>query len=169
MARLSALSPAVLYRRAIDWPAALSIVALLIMMTVTFVSVLTRYLFNMPLLGNNEIVQLMAVSLAMLGMPYATLTEAHVRVDVLDRKIGRYGRFIGDIVARCLAGFVLVVILQRSWLKMLDTITYGDATNMLRIPLWPFYGLILIGMGLYLAILAVQLFEVVAKGPRHDS
>lgn len=168
MAARKIRSPADLIRWTNSGLAALSVAALLIMMAVTFVSVVMRYLFNTPLLGNNEIVQLMAVSLAMLAMPYATQTDAHVRVDILDARIGRYGRFLGDILSRCLAGYVLIVLTYRAWLKMLDAARYGDATNMLQIPIWPFYGLIVAGMALYVLVLGLQLLELLKAGPRHD-
>jgi len=168
MTKARKMGPADLFCRVIDSLTGLSVLSLVIMMVVTFVSVIMRYIFNAPLLGNNEIVQLMAVSLVMLAMPFATQTEAHVRVDVLDAHIGRYGRFTGDLLARCLAGFVLASLLHRTWFKLLDTLTYGDATNMLRIPIWPFYGFILLGMGLYLLLLVIQVIGVLRKGPRHE-
>lgn len=168
MAARKIRSPADLIRWTNSGLLALSVAALVTMMAVTFVSVVMRYLFNVPLLGNNEIVQLMAVSLAMLAMPYATQTDAHVRVDILDARIGRYGRFFGDILSRCLAGYVLTVLTYRAWLKMLDAARYGDATNMLQIPIWPFYGLIVAGMTLYVLVLGLQLLELLKAGPRHD-
>ncbi|MEZ5767213.1 MAG: TRAP transporter small permease subunit [Paracoccaceae bacterium] len=73
----------------------------------------------------------------------------HIRVDVLDEAIGAWGRFAGDVLTRGLAVFVLVKLALRSWRQAGDALEFGDATNMLSIPLWPFYGLIVLGAALY--------------------
>lgn len=148
--------------------ASFSAVALVLMMGVTFVSVLMRYLFNAPILGSNEIIQLLSVCLVMFAMSYATQTEAHVRVDVLDRAIGRIGRFVGDILARAVIGIILWVLVGKAWDKCLDALEYGDATNMLRIPLWPFYALIAVGMALYLLVVVLQVIDIVLGSPSDD-
>jgi len=156
--------------RAIRGLGALSAAALVVMMGVTFAGVVMRYAFNAPILGVNEIVQLMSLSMVMLGLPYATQTEAHVRIDILDNRIGKYGRFLGDILARLIGGYVLCVLEMRAWRRFADAIEYGDSTNMLRLPLWPFYGLILLGVGLVIFILVLQIVDIVRRGPAdsHD-
>ncbi|GKY89928.1 TRAP transporter small permease [Sinisalibacter aestuarii] len=148
--------------------AALSAVALVVMMSITFVGVVMRYAFNAPILGVNEIVQLMSVSMVMLALPYATQTDAHVRIDVLDGKIGRYGRLFGDILARLVGGYVLIVLVTRAWRRLADAFEYGDATNMLRLSLWPFYGLIVLGICLVILIFALQIIDLLRRGRSYD-
>lgn len=130
------------------------------MMCVTFAAVVMRYLFNAPILGGNEVIQLLSVAVVFLAMPYATQTEAHIRVDVLDHVIGPYGRLIGDILSRCISIVVLSFLVHRMWLKVLDSMEFKDATNMLSIPIWPFYGLILLGMALFVVLLVTQIIDV---------
>ena len=145
--------------------AALSVVTLIWMMGVIFVAVLMRYALNAPILGANEIVQMSSVALVMLALPFATQTETHVRVDVLDNWIGRYGRFLGDLVARGLAIFVLSVLVRRTWQRLWDAYEFEDATNMLDVPYWPFYGLIALGMALNVAVLVAQAVDGLLRGP----
>ncbi len=146
--------------------AGFSAFVLLAMMGVTFVGVVMRYAFNAPILGNNEIVQLLAVALVMLALPYATQTEAHVRVDVFDRMIGRWGRFAGDVVSRGLTILVFCFLARRAWLKALDAAEFGDATNMLGLPIWPLYGLITLGFALCTVVLALQIVARLQQGAR---
>lgn len=143
--------------------ATLSGAFLMLVLGLVFVGVFARYVLATPILGVNEVVQLASVGVVMLALPYCTSYEGHVRVDVLDGAIGRWGRFAGDLISRALSGWVLGVLVQRAWLKMLDAREFGDATNMLGIPLWPFFAFIAAGMSLCVVVLGVQ-FIVILLG-----
>jgi TRAP-type C4-dicarboxylate transport system permease small subunit len=143
-------------------------VSLLFMVVLISVGVLMRFALAQPILGLNEIVQLNSVAVVMLALPWATAEGAHVRVDVLDRAIGRAGRHVGDLVSRALSAFVLAVLVWRSALKALDALEYGDATNMLGLPVWPFYAVLALGMALCVIVLVVQIAALLAGGPRDD-
>lgn len=141
-----------------------SSLALAVLLVATFAGVIMRYVFGAPILGGNEIIQLASVALVMLAMPGAARDEIHVRVDVFDGRIGRWGRFTGDILSRAISIFLLTMLAWRSWYKLADAAEYGDATNMLRIPLWPFYGLLLLGAALYAIVLLLQLLDILRAG-----
>lgn len=129
-------------------------------------AVVLRYAFGRPLLGVNEVVQMVSVALVMLSLPWCTEQQAHVRADVFDAPIGPTGRFVGDLASRALSVVALSVLVHRAWLKMLDALAFGDATNMLRLPVWPFYGMIALGVGLCIPILVLQAAAVLARGRR---
>jgi TRAP-type C4-dicarboxylate transport system permease small subunit len=143
-------------------------VSLLFMVVLISTGVLMRFVFAQPILGLNEIVQLNSVAVVMLALPWATAEGAHVRVDVLDRAIGRAGRYAGDLLSRGLSAFVLAVLVWRAALKALDALKYGDATNMLGLPVWPFYAILALGMALCVIVLAVQIAALLAGGPRDE-
>jgi TRAP-type C4-dicarboxylate transport system permease small subunit len=131
--------------------------SLLFMVVLIAAGVLLRFAFAFPILGLNEIVQLTSVAVVMLALPWATADGAHVRVDVLDNAIGRTGRFMGDLVSRALSSFVLGVLVWRAGLKAADALAYGDATNMLGLPLWPFYAILAVGIALCVLVLLSQI------------
>lgn len=133
---------------------------LLFMVVTIATAVIMRYVVGTPTLGVNEIVQLTAVAVAMLALPYCTDEGAHVRVDVLGTAIDAGGRWIGDVLSRVLSCFVLGALVWRSALKALDAWEYADATNMLGLPVWPFYALISLGMALCVLVLAEQLLLI---------
>lgn len=136
--------------------AAIAGLNLLFMVALIAIGVGARFLFSWPILGVNEIVQFVSVVCVMLALPYCTLRETHVRVDVLDELIGRWGRLLGDILSRLLSASVLGVLVWRAWLKTLDAHEFGDATNMLSLPIWPSYGMIALGGAICVAILLFQ-------------
>jgi len=149
---------------ALTWIGAL---CLLGMMALIFVGVFMRYALGAPILGLNEIVQLAAVALVMSALPYCTARGGHVGVDVFDRAIGRWGRLAGDVISRVLSGSVLGVLCWRATLKSLDALEWGDATNMLGLPIWPFYAILAAGTALCVAVFAAELVLILTgKGPR---
>lgn len=137
---------------------------LLLVLALIFVSVVMRYIFSTPIVGVNEIVQLASVGIVMLALPWCTAEGAHVGVDVLDQKIGRWGRFLGDVQARAIAALILSVLVWRAALKALDAHEFGDATNMLQMPIWPFYAMIAAGMALSVLVLLAQLIQILREG-----
>ena len=139
---------------------------LLLVLALIFVSVVMRYIFSTPIVGVNEIVQLASVGIVMLALPWCTAEGAHVGVDVLDQKIGRWGRFLGDVQARAIAALILSVLVWRAILKAMDAREFGDATNMLQMPIWPFYAMIAAGMALSVLVLAAQLIQILREGPQ---
>lgn len=139
---------------------------LLAIVAVVTLGVVMRYGFGEPILGVNEVVQLAAVALVMAALPYCTAREEHVAVDVFEGWLGRWGRFFGDIVSRLLSGIVLAVLCRRAVFKALDAWEWGDATNMLQMPIWPFYAILAAGSGLCVLVFAMQLALTISRGAR---
>ena len=84
-----------------------------------------------------------------------------------------WGRFLADLITRTLSITVLWFLVDRARLKALDALEYGDATNMLGLPIWPFYALLALGMAACALIFALQIVTVlVTMHPygetRHD-
>ena len=134
--------------------------AMVIMVAIIIVSVVMRYLLGQPMLGSNELIQMTSVVLVMTALPYCTAEEAHIRVDIFDYVLGRWGCFAGDIFFRVLSGFVLGVLTYRSTLKALDTFRWSDTTNMLNLPVWPMYALLALGTALTVVVFIAQIIEI---------
>ena len=135
-------------------------------MILVSVSVFFRYVLNRPILGDQELVEIGMALVVMMAMPFATLRGDHIRVDILDDRIGDIGRFAGDVFARSVSCFVLFLLIGKTWDKMLDAYKYDDVTNMIEIPVWIAYAAITIGMGLVAIVMAVQLVAQLSQGIR---
>jgi len=151
---------------------ALAVIAgasLVFMMALISFGVFMRYVVGQPVLGINEILQLNALALAMLALPYTTAEVAHVRADIFDPALGRWGRWAADIFTRVLSIVGLWVLVGRAWAKALDAYEFQDQTNMLGLPIWPFYGTIAAGMALCILIFAIQILVVLTtRKALHD-
>lgn len=50
---------------------------------------------------------------------------------------------------------------------MLDAREFGDATNMLALPIWPFYGLMALGLALTVVVLLIQIVLLLVSGEEY--
>ena len=150
--------------RLLRWLAIAGGVVLAALMLLVSAAVFCRYVLNQPILGDQELVEIGMSVVVMMAMPFAALKGAHIRIDILDRAIGRHGRFWGDVFARLVSCYVLFLLIRKTWDKMLDAHKYGDVTNMIEIPVWITYAAITGGMGLFSAILAAQLIGQFRQG-----
>jgi len=108
------------------------------MMTITFIDVVLRYIFNAPLRGSFEITELMLVVLIFAALPLVSRREEHVVMDFLDHflpfGIYRALRALEHIVSAAVMtgmGWLL-------WQRASKLAAYGDTTSVLRIELAPF-------------------------------
>lgn len=145
------------------WLATVSAAVLALMMIFVFAGAILRYAFNAPIPGGNEVLEMASVATVMLALPYCTTQDAHVRIDLLDSVLGRLGRFLTDVLYRVIGVIVLGFLVKSYIARALDAFEFNDTSNMINIPLWPFYGLIVFGMGLYAVILAAQLVALLAR------
>lgn len=145
------------------WLAGVTSLVLAFLMVFVFAGFVLRYAFNAPIPGGNEVVELASVALVMLAVPYCNTREAHVRIDLLDPVLGRAGRAIGDALYRVIGIVVLGFLVKAYVARTLDALEYDDRTNMIGIAIWPFYALIIVGMGLYGAILLAQLIRQIRQ------
>jgi TRAP-type C4-dicarboxylate transport system permease small subunit len=143
-------------------------ICLVAMVAVVALGVILRYVVGNPIMGVNEIVQLIAVALAMLALPYCTSSGTHVSVDLFDRPLGRWGRLFGDLLSRCLSVVALFFLCRQAWTKAAKAVEFGDVTNMLQLPLWPIYGAIFAGMALCGLVYAVEVFALIVGRRRDD-
>ena len=129
------------------------------MMTLTFVDVLLRYLFNRPLSGAFEVTELMLLVLIFAGLPLVSHADEHVTMDFIDLVLGARGRlWLGRLVhLGCAAvfGFVAWQVLLKAG-KIWD---YRDATDVLRILYGPFVYFMAAMIALTGLIHVVKIFE----------
>ena len=129
---------------------AVSYVVLLIMF-VTALDVVARYVFNNPLLWGwlvNR--QLFGVFILFAGI-YAMATGMHIRIEIFYDHFPRRLRLIARLVAlACLVAFLGVLVWQGAWMGWNSLMMGEKAAGAFRIPLYPFKLLIPIAAFLFL-------------------
>jgi TRAP-type C4-dicarboxylate transport system permease small subunit len=113
-------------------------VILFLLMLVTFVDVIGRYVFNQPLRGAFEGTELMLLVLIFAGLPLVSHADEHVTMDFIDHFIGPRGRALLVRVAHVVSAATLLLLAWLVWLKAGKIAGYGDTTDVLRIKVGPF-------------------------------
>lgn len=138
------------------------------MMGLTVVGVVMRYVFHRPILGANELIELTSVALVMLALPYCTARREHITVDIFDAQLGRFGRLAGDVIGNLTGLILLWFLVRQSWHKALEAHEFEDVTNMIEVPIWPFFGVLALGAALYFLVLITQLILLVVERNSDD-
>ncbi|VUZ24405.1 Uncharacterised protein [uncultured Comamonas sp.] len=111
-------------------------------------SVLGRALFDSPVMGDVEIVQIIC-SLAIASfLPYAQMKNAHVIVDFFTHGASARTRAVLDTLAALLLASVSAWLTWRSLVGALDAYKNGEASMILDWPLWWAHITIAPGFGL---------------------
>jgi TRAP-type C4-dicarboxylate transport system permease small subunit len=115
----------------------LSALALLLLLILTCVDVVGRYVFNTPVLGAMEIEDAMMGVMIFGALPMASWNQAHITIDILDKITPahwlRLQIRLMQLVTAVFMGFLGV----RMWIYASKLVEYGDRTMMLKIPLAP--------------------------------
>ncbi len=136
-------------------------VALFGMMMVTTLDVFGRYFLNSPITGAYELVGILLAMAGTWSIGYAQIKKGHIRVDFLWRRFPRRGQLILDTLA-CFIGLIAFSVL--TW-RLIDlagyflTLTKGNATDTLGIPLFPFVVITAIGTGMLALVLLFDLIN----------
>ena len=139
---------------------------LLVMMALITTDVILRYVFNSPLRGVYEIVEVILVIVVSFGMAYTAMQKGMVAVEVLVERYPPRVRVIIDIF-NSLAGLALFSFI--SWKTAEQAMTYraaGETTYVSGLPLYPFVLVVSFGAALLSLVLFIQLLESITGAVR---
>ena len=133
---------------------------LLLMMFLTVVDVVARYVFNRPLRGAFEVTELMLLVLIFAGLPLVSFSDEHAVMDFVDRVIGPVAQRRLDRAVHLVNAAFMCLLTWLVWLKADRIWAYRDATDVLRIVYGPFVYF----MAVTLALAAlIHLYKVVER------
>jgi len=139
---------------------------LLILMALTFVDVVARYLFNRPIRGGFELTELTLLVLIFAGLPLVSHADEHVTMDFIDRMLPE--RAVA-ILIRAVHALVAALFFFLTWqvlIKASRIAGYGDTTDVLRIAIGPF---VYFMAGMIFLTALVHLFKVFVPGERRSN
>jgi TRAP-type C4-dicarboxylate transport system permease small subunit len=143
-----------------------SSVILFLMMLLTFVDVVARYLFNFPLRGGFEITELMLLVLIFAGLPLVSHADEHVTMDFIDRLLPEAGRRLLVRAVHAVCAAVMFFLTWQVWIKARTIAGYGDTTDVLKITVGPF---VYFMAAMILLTGLVHLFKVFVPGEARAS
>ena len=142
--------------------------ALFGMMMVTVADVIGRYFFANPIKGAWELTGFLLICAGPWAMAYCQLKKGHIRVDFIQKRLPEKVQAILTSFA-CLVGLAAFSVM--CWRAIVLTqyylsITRGDATDTLGIPLFPFALVLAIGAGMLALVLLFHLVQSLAEVKR---
>ncbi|WP_209121010.1 TRAP transporter small permease subunit [Alkalihalobacillus sp. BA299] len=125
------------------WGAIITIFSMMLLISFTVIS---RGIFNLPIVGDYELVQLMMIVLVGLGFGYSERIDAHIKVGLLVDRFKQKTQATIDIIVYILVAFICFLvgtILFKAGLQGLSS--FKVTTSILSIPHYPFQFLLSIG------------------------
>ena len=114
-----------------------SATVLFLMMFITAIDVVGRYVFNKPLNGGFEVTEMMLAALIYCGLPLVSQRREHIVIDTFDplmsARVKRGFDIFAELVCSVTLGGIGYLIFRRA-ARVAD---YGDTTSVLRLPLAP--------------------------------
>lgn len=111
-------------------------IMLILMSLMSLTSIVGRSLFDKPILGDYELVQMMSAVAVTMSLPFCQLIRGHIIVDFftvgLPRKVNR----VFDVFASLILAVAAFVFSWRIGIGMFDLRENGDASMLLNVPTW---------------------------------
>ncbi len=141
----------------------LGMVVLLLMMLLTTFDVAGRSFFRRPIPGAFEITQYMLAIMVLLGFAYAQQAGQHIRVDLfLSRMPPRAGLTVSFIFY--LAGLAFLALLAwQGWEGGFTAIELKSASDILRIPTYPFEFIVAVSASLFFIEVLLKLITTIGN------
>jgi len=121
-----------------DWLNIASVLIIMFLMFFASAEIIGRYLFNSPIHGHVEIVELLMAGIIFFGVAYTERTHGHVRMELFITKVLRGRSFhIAEVITTGAALFVFIFILIFSTKSAWHAYLITDTTPDLYAPTWP--------------------------------
>lgn len=141
----------------------LALCTIFVMMVFIFVAVSGR-MFQHPVLGDVELVQLFMIVLIMFGLAYTQSEEAHISIGLLVDRFPGPIQWVMDLLAYLLTTIACGMI---SWIfvhaALKELKGHILRTDLLNIPFFPFKFIIAVGFALWGLQSLLKLFQAVSK------
>ncbi len=124
------------------------------MALLTTVSVIGRFFFNAPVLGDFELIAIGTGVAVFAFLPYCHLVRENVLVDFFLSAAPFRVKTFFDIVANFVYGFIITIMTWRLSLGGMDLYRYDQMTMVLEIPRWWTFPAALLCLVLLLAVCA---------------
>lgn len=134
--------------------AAFAIFALMILGSAQIV---LRSVFNSPIAGYIDLVELSMASMAFLGAAYCQRLGAHIRMEILISRFRGRSLWAVEIIGTLLALFIIGVLIYYGWGHFQRAYELGDSTIDAEYPVWPSKLLVPIAFSIWWIRLFIQL------------
>ncbi len=130
--------------------------AILMLMVLGVLQIVLRTVFNTPISGYIDLVELSMASMAFLGAAYCQRLGSHIRMELLVGRLNGRALWLLEALGAALAMFIIGVLVYYSYGHFLRSFTLGDTTMDAEYPVWPSKLLVPIAFSIWWIRLALQ-------------
>lgn len=135
----------------------LAAVAILALMMLGVTQIVMRSVFNSPISGYIDLVELSMASMAFLGAAYCQRLGAHIRMELFVGQLRGRALWAVEAFATLVALFIIGMLIYHSWGHFTRALELGDTTMDAEYPVWPSKLLVPVAFGIWFVRLLLQL------------
>ena len=139
---------------------------LALMMFLTVIDVVGRYVFNMPIDGGFELVEFMMAIFVPCALVYCQKKDSHITVDLLVERFPKGLQRIIAIITSLLTVMYFAMICWQSYLAIGEELANQLTSSVLLIPIYPFFVPLLVAFGMLTILLLVSFIKTVTASHR---
>jgi len=140
-------------------------ILLFVMMMLTFVDVIGRYIFTAPIFGAAEMIQFLLAMTIFGGLCLVNARDEHITVELFEPQLDRWIPNVRRIIVQLFSVMVMCIIANQLFQFALDSQRIGTKTVVLE---WPFSIVALTVAGLSVVSLIAQLLGLILpRGAHH--
>ncbi len=135
------------------------------MMAITVIDVIGRYAFNSPLMGAYELVGYLMAIAGPWAIGYSQIQKGHIRVDFILNRLPPKVQEIITGIAYLIGVIAFSVLCWRMIVlaQYYNSLTHGNTTDTMRIPISPFVIIVAIGLGMLALVLLFDMVHAFAE------
>ena len=135
----------------------LAAIAIFLLMVLGVAQIVMRSIFNTPIEGYIDLVELSMASMAFLGAAYCQRLGAHIRMELLVGRLSGRALWGAEIIATVVAMVIVGVLVWYGAGHFWRAYTLGDTTIDAEFPVWPSKLLVPIAFSIWWLRLLVQM------------
>ncbi len=126
------------------------------LMLLGVVQIVMRTVFNAPIFGYIDIVEVSMVGFGVLSIAFVQRVGGHVRMEMLVGKLAGRVKWLVEALATGLAAFIVAVLIPYSWRHFERAFEFGDSTIDIELVTWPAKVVVPVALSVLLLRLALQ-------------
>ena len=147
------------------WTNVVGLLAIFLLICLTFVDVILRYIFNRPMEGQTDITEVVLILAVYLAITYTYNMKSHVTVDLVTSSLAPKPKIVLEFITTLLGFFTFVIIAWRAAVKTVFDISVNSMHKMqVPIPKAPFDAIIVFGVAMLCLLLLRDVLRNVVKG-----
>ena len=136
----------------------------LLMMMLTTVHAVGRYLFGLPVPGLVELSSYMMVTMIFLTAPYTALVKGHIAIGVIVDRLSERTQAIIDIFIYLLCLVVSVIAAWQTFVRGFYIMEEKQVSTILSIPNAPFIFIVAIGWSMFSVAILIHIVNSISRG-----